>query len=67
MCMLGRIVCLYVDLRKAGATAEAAASSPLPSSGFWPASPNVSHCLSDVKKIMIMKNESERGGRKTGQ
>lgn len=48
--MLGRIVCLYLDFRKAGATAAAAAASLLPSSGFWPASPNVSRCLNDLKK-----------------
>lgn len=52
--MLGRIVCLYLELRKMGATAAAAAASLLLSSGFWPASPNVSHCLNDLKEIMRM-------------
>lgn len=64
--MLGRIVCLYLDFRKAGATAAAAAASLLPSSGFWPASPNVSRCLNDLKKKKKI-DDNESGWRKTGE
>lgn len=48
--MLGRIVCLHLDVREVGATAAAAEASLLLSSGFWPASPNVSHCSNDFNK-----------------
>lgn len=58
--MLGRIVCLYLDFRKMGATAAVAAASLLPSSGFWPASSNVSHYLNDLKKKIKINNEDEK-------
>lgn len=48
MSILGRIVRL--DAREAEATAETAVASLLPSSGFWPASPNVSRCFKMVEK-----------------
>lgn len=48
--LLSRIVCLSMYVRKAGATAAAAAVSLLLSSGFGPASPNVSHCLNGCLK-----------------
>lgn len=47
--LLSRVVCLSMYVRKAGATAAVAAASLLLSSGFWPASPNVSHCLNGFK------------------
>lgn len=62
MSLLGRIA--RVDVREVEATAETAVASLLPSSGSWPASPNVSRCLKWLKgNIKRMKNnENESGG-----
>lgn len=69
MSILGRIVRL--DAKEVGTTAATAVASLLPSSGFWPASPNVSHCsncldfsfmreIKKKKKIKFMKMREEK-------
>lgn len=66
MSMLGRFVRL--DVREVGATAETAVASLLPSSGFWPASPNWSRCLTWRKrKSCEWQNNENEGGKKTAQ
>lgn len=64
MSILGRSGRL--DVREVGATAETAVASLLPSSGFWPASPNVSRCSkwlkrkSSERKIMKMREKKKK-------
>lgn len=63
MSILGRIVRL--DVGEVGATAATAVASLLPSSGFWPASPNVSHCQGCFKnQNQVNENNNENEGDK---